>query len=208
MALFLAAAALHGQSQSQSANITADPASLPAHDSHQGLTIAADPYTSAYRYKEKFSKHTPYEGGIVAIELFLRNDNDSPVRINLQTIQLLVAVPGGSRQRLDTLSPDEVADRVLAKPKDPSPRSPVPRIGAPSPKHDKTWEEFAGALRSAALNTDLLPPHLAVHGFVYFDIDRHYEWLSNSRVEIPDLAFMNDTKPLFFFEIDLAPAVH
>lgn len=208
MAFSLAAAALYGQSQSQSANITADPASLPAHDSHQGLIIAAEPYTSADRYKEKFSKHTPYEGGIVAIELFLRNDNDSPVRVNLRTIQLLVAVPGGSRQRLDTLSADEVADRVLAKPKDPSPRLPVPRIGAPTSKHDKTWEEFADALRSAALNTDLLPPHAAVRGFVYFDIDRHYEWLSNSRVEIPDLAFMNDTKPIFFFEIDLAPAIH
>lgn len=208
MALSLAAAALCAQSQSQSANTTVDPASLPAHDSHQGLVIAAEPYASADRYKEKFGKHSPYEGGIAAIELSLRNDNDSPVRINLQTIQLLVAVPGGSRQRLDTLSADEVADRSLAKPKDPSPRLPIPRIGAPPPKHDKTWQEFAAALRSAALNTDLLPPHTTVRGFVYFDIDRHYEWLSDSRVEIPDLAFMNDKKPVFFFEIDLAPALH
>ena len=36
-----------------------DPASLPAHDSHQGLVIAADPYISAERYKDKFGKHTP-----------------------------------------------------------------------------------------------------------------------------------------------------
>ena len=207
-AFTLAAAGLYGQKQIQSGNTTVDPASLPAHDSHQGLIIAAEPYASADQYKEKFSKRTPYEGGIVAIELFLHNDNDSPVRINLKTIQLLVAVPGGSRQRLDTLSADEVADRVLARPKDPSPRFPVPRIGTPAPKHDKSWEEFAGALRSSALNTDLLPPHTTVHGFVYFDIDRHYEWLSNSRVEIPDLAFMNDTKPIFFFEIDLASAIH
>jgi hypothetical protein len=208
MAFSLAATALYGQSQSQSGNVAADPASLPAHDSHQSLVIAAEPYTSADQYKDKFGKHTPYEGGIAAIELFLRNDNDSPVRINLRTIQLLVAVPGGSRQRLDTLSADEVADRVLAKPKDPSPRLPLPRVGALAPKHDKTWEEFAGGLRSVGLNTDLLPPHATVRGFVYFDIDRHYEWLTNSRVEIADLTFMNDTKPIFFFEIDLAPAVH
>lgn len=207
MALYLSAAAVHAQNQGQPANNAVDPASLPAHDSHQGVVIAAEPYTSADRYKEKFGKHTPYEGGIVAIEIFARNDNNAAIRVNLSTIELLVAVPGGSRQRLAPLSADQVADRVLAKPKDPSPRLPVPRIGA-APKHDKTWEEFAGTLRSAGLNTDLLPAHITTHGFVYFDIDRHYEWLSDSRVEIPDLAFMNDTKPIFFFEIDLAPAVH
>jgi len=185
-----------------------DPASLPAHDLHQGLLIAADPYSSADRYKERFAKHTPYEGGIVAVELFFRNDNDLPIRINLKTIQLLISVPGGSRQRLDPLSAEDVADRVLAKPKDPTPRFPVPRIGAPRSKRDKNWEEFAGSLRSAALSTDLLPPHATTHGFVYFDIDAHYEWISNARLEIPDLAFMNDSKPLFFFEIDLAAAVH
>ncbi len=46
------------------------------------------------------------------------------------------------------------------------------------------------------------------HGFVYFDVDRHYDWISNARLEIRDLAFVNDTKPLFFFEIDLEPAAH
>ena len=49
---------------------------------------------------------------------------------------------------------------------------------------------------------------MTTHGFVYFDIDHHYEWLSHSRVDIPDLVFMNDAKPIFFFEIDLAPGIH
>jgi hypothetical protein len=185
-----------------------DPASLPARDSHQGLLVAADPFTSADRYREKFGKHTPYEGGIIAIDLFFRNDNDSPIRINLKTMQLQVAAPGQSRQRLEPLSPEDVADRVLAKPKDPTPRFPVPRVGAPRSPHNKDWEEFAADVRAAALNTDLLPPHATTHGLVYFDIDRHYDWISSARVEVPDLAFMNDPKPLFFFEIDLGPAAH
>lgn len=205
--LCIATAAAHGQGSNAARKAEADPATLPAHDSHQGLLIAADPYTSADRYKEKFGKHSPYDGGILAIDLFFRNDDDSPIRINLKTIQLLMAAPGESRQRLEPLAPDEVADRVLAKPKDPSPRLPIPRIGAPPPKHDKTWEAFAEMLRSSAMGTDLIAPHTTAHGFVYFDIDRHYEWLSSGRLEIPDLAFMTDTKPLFFFEIDLAPAV-
>ena len=211
LALWLSTAAVQGQTSATPARTgSADPASLSARDSHQGLLIAADPYTSVNRYKEKFGKHTPYEGGIIAIELFLRNDNESPIRLNLKTMQLLMSAPGESRQRLEPLSPEEVADRVLAKPaKDPTPRFPVPRVGPPpSNKHDKTWEDFAATVRSAALGTDLLPPHATTHGFVYFDIDRHYEWISNARLDIPDLAFMNDAKPLFFFEIDLAPSPH
>ncbi len=210
IALGLGAAAAHGQtSTTPPKTSSADPASLPARDSHQGLLIAADPYTSADRYKERFGKRSPYEGGILAIELFFRNDNDSPIRINLKTMELLMGAPGESRQRLQPLSAEEVADRVLAKPtKDPTPRFPVPRVRPPPSKHDKNWEEFAGTVRSAGLATDLLPPHATTHGFVYFDIDRHYDWISNARLEIPDLAFMIDTKPLFFFEIDLAPSAH
>jgi hypothetical protein len=207
----LCAASAFAQSRSSGPVRTAppDPASLPARDSHQGLVIAADPYVSAERYKDKFGKHSPYDAGLIAIDLLFRNDNDLPVRINLKTMQLLVSIPGGSRQRLDPLLPEDVADRVLAKrPKDPSPRFPVPRVGAPPSPHNREWEEFVEDVRAAALNTDLLPPHATTRGLVYFDIDRHYDWISNARVEVPDLAFMNDPKPLFFFEIDLGPATH
>jgi len=203
--LLLGSANAHGQTSTTGRT---DPTSLPARDSHQGLLIAADPYTSADRYKDKFAKHTPYEAGIIAIDVFFRNDNDLPIRINLKTMQLLIGAPGESRQRLDSLSPEDVADLVLAKPKDPTPRFPVPRIGAPKSAHNKDWEEFAAAVRGSAVASDLLPPHGTAHGFVYFDIDRHYDWISNARLEIPDLAFMNNAKPLFFFEIDLAPSAH
>jgi hypothetical protein len=136
-ALCTANALAQGKPSAPARTPTPDPASLPAHDSHQGLVIAADPYVSAERYKDKFGKHSPYDTGLIAIDLLFRNDNDLPVRVNLKTIQILVRPPGGSRQQLDPLSPEDVADRVLAKrPKDPTPRFPIPRIGAPrSPEH-------------------------------------------------------------------------
>ena len=206
-ALWLGGAATYGQSSAALApNAAIDPATLPARDVHQGLLIAANPYTSAEQYKARFGKRTPYDGGILAIEVYFRNDNDLPIRINLKTMQLLAGAPGEARQHLDPLSPEEVADRVLTKPKDPTPHFPIPRIGAPPPKHDKNWEEFAANVRSAALGTDLLPPHVTTHGFVYFDVDRHYDLLMNARFEVPDLAFMNNAKPIFFFDIDLAPS--
>jgi hypothetical protein len=199
----------HSQSSTSAKAPSVDPASLPAHDAHQGLLIAVDPFTSADRYKDKFGKHSPYDAGLIAMDVFFRNDNDIPVRVNLKTMELLVAVPGDSRQHINPLSPEEVADRVLAKrPKDPTPRFPVPRVGAPPSPHNKDWQEFVENLRSAGVNTDLLPPHATTHGFVYFDIDGHYDWIANARFEVPDLAFMNNPGPLFFFEIDLGPAWH
>ncbi len=208
LALWLGGAAVHGQSPAGAVpNASIDPATLPARDVHQGLLVAVNPYTSAEQYKARFGKRTPYDGGILAIEVFFRNDNDLPIRINLKTMQLLAGAPGEARQHLDALSPEDVADRVMLKPKDPRRTLPIPHL-SPPPKRDKNWEKFAGNVRAAALATDLIPPHATAHGFVYFDIDRHYDWLTNARFDVPDLAFMNSAKPIFFFDIDLGPSAH
>src|ERR1035437_1149644 len=55
-----------------------DPLTLRTRDAHQDLLIVADPYVSADRYKDKgtFGKKSPYEAGIVAINVYFRNDND------------------------------------------------------------------------------------------------------------------------------------
>ena len=193
------------------AHAQTNPASLPAHDSHEGVLVAADPYISASQYKDKFGKHTPFEAGIVALEIYIRNDNDKPIRVNLNTVSLLFAEPGQSRQKIAALSPEEVANRVLLKKaRDPkAQRLPLPLPGrVPRTGRGKDYDEFYAALSSAAMSSDVLPPNATVRGFFYFDIDRHYDWLSNARFELPDLAFMLDNKALFFFELDLAPAVH
>ena len=183
-----------------------DPASLPAHDSHQNLLVAVDPFTSAARYKDKFGKRTPYDAGILALDVYFRNDGAAPIRVNLSTIRLRMGEPGGSRQRLEPLSSEEVADAVLLKPgKEPSARRfPIPGSGV-KPARDKNWEALASVVRSSALSTEVIAPHSTAHGLFYFDVNHHYDWLSNARLEVPDLSFMLDNKPLFFFEIDLTP---
>ena len=88
--------------------------SLPARDSHQDLTIAADPYVRAERYKkEVFGKDSFYAAGIIAIDVYFKNDNNVPIRLNPETIQLVISQPGLDRQRLGPLSPEDVADRTL-----------------------------------------------------------------------------------------------
>jgi len=187
-----------------------DPASLPAHESHQGVTVAVKPLITEASYKAQFGGRTPYEAGVVALEVFFRNDNDKPIRVNLGNMRLLVSRPGESLQRIEPLSAEEVANRVLLNaPSDPRrPRLPNPlgNRGGNSAR-DKNWQELAGRLRAAGVKSDLLGPKSTVSGFLFFDVNHHYDWLSSARLDVPDLAFMLDNQALFFFQVDLAPAV-
>jgi hypothetical protein len=184
-----------------------DPMSLPTRDAHQELTVVADPYLRAARYtKEVFGKDSFYNAGIVAIDVYFRNDNSVPIRINPGTIQLVISQPGQDRQRLGPLSPEDVADRTLltanANVRQHRP-FPFPGTGS-SAGHSKDWTEMTTTLRSVALGTDVLPPNATTHGFLFFDLDHNFSAVRSSHLYIPDLSFMTDNKALFFFEIDLA----
>jgi hypothetical protein len=184
-----------------------DPMSLRTRDAHQDLTIVADPYIRAARYsKEVFGKDSFYAAGIIAIDVYFRNDNNVPIRLNTGTIQLVISQPGQDRQRLGALSPEEVADRtLLTANSNIRARRPFPFPGSSSSSgHSKDWNEMTTTLRSVALGTDILPPHATTHGFLFFDLNHDFSAIRNSHLYIPDLAFMTDNKALFFFEIDLA----
>ncbi len=186
-----------------------DPMSLKTRDAHQDLTIVADPYLKADRYKkEVFGKDSFFAAGIVAIDVYFQNDNNTPIRLNPDTIQLIISQPGQDRQRLDALSPEDVADRTLLKANSNirAPRPfPIPGVSSGS-GHSKDWVQMTTTLHSVALGTDILPPHATTHGFLFFDMNHNPSAIHYSHLYIPDLAFMIDKKALFFFEIDLADA--
>jgi hypothetical protein len=186
-----------------------DPMSLTTRDAHQDLAIVADPYLTAERYrKEVFGKESPFAYGIVAIEVFFKNDNELPIRLNPGTIQLVISAPSLERQRLGALSPDEVADRsVLTAKSNVRIQRPFPfPTSSSGQKHSKEWMQMSNALRAIALGTDVLPPHSTTHGFLFFDVNNDFEAIRYTHLYIPDLAFMTNNKALFFFEIDLANA--
>jgi hypothetical protein len=204
LVFFSAGAAGHAQT---------DPASLPAHDAHEGLLVAANPYTSDEQSKIKFGKHTPFGAGILAIDVYFRNDNDLPIRLNLRTVEMRIGAPNESRQRLPAISPEDVADEALLKtksPKDPrQPRIRGPLPGAvPKSGRGKEWDDFDGLLRSVSMATEVIPPHGTAHGFFFFNIANHFDWLSNASFDVSDLQFMTNKKALLFFEVDLAPVTH
>jgi hypothetical protein len=207
LATFSVVSPLRTQSQVRP-QTSVDPASLPAREAHQGLTIAAKPLVTEAAYKEQFSGRTPYEAGLLALEVFFQNDTEKPIRLTLNTIRLLVDRPGQPRQRIEPLTADQVADRILLEtPSDPRIRRlPIPGTSRPSGR-DKNWQEVADRMRAAAIPSDIVGPKATVRGFLFFDVNHRYDSLRDARLDVPDLAFMVNNEALFFFQVDLAPAL-
>jgi hypothetical protein len=180
---------------------------LAAHDSHQGLLVAADPYLTSERSQQTFGKKHPYGAGLLALDVYLQNDTDGPMRVTLDTVELSVAPPGQARQRIEPLTAEDAAFRIVL-PDGPQPkarRGPLPGVGGPS-KKSKEVAKMEDSLRGQMLPGDVVGPHATVHGFVFFDLDGHFGWVKGSTLVVPDVARIGTGEKLLFFEVDLAPA--
>jgi hypothetical protein len=184
-----------------------DPKALPAHEEHEGVVVAVDPYADATRSKERFGKKHPYQAGLLAVEVIIRNDNLRPIRLNLGAIRLLIEPPGHSRQRIEPLELEVVVEKIVHKEKG-GPNPTMPRIPIPTrkPSRSKEWQEVEAALAPAAFVNDILPPQATVRGFLFFDLARRFEWVNYAQLYVPELKYMDDGQALFFFEVGLRKA--
>ena len=176
-------------------------------ESHEGVTISAQPWTDAASYKAKFPKKSPLAFGIVAVDTVIRNDSDDSMKIDLEQIRLNVTVSEDNRQALRPLTPDDVADATIeSKTKDPTAtrRSPIPIPKGPKAGRDKHWTEMQKAAADAAVSGDIVAPHHAVQGLLYFDIQGQMDLLSSAHLYIPDVRALEKNHPLVYFEIDLS----
>ena len=184
-----------------------DPATLAARDSHQGLLIAVDPYLSSERSQQTFGKKHPYAVGILPLDVYLRNDTDGPMRVGLDTMELKVEPPGQQRYRIASLTVEEAAFRIVL-PEGPNPkqrRGPIPGMSGVSGK-SKDVAKMEDSLRAQMLPGDVIGPHKTAHGFVFFDVDGHFDEVANATLYVPDARRIDSGEKLFFFEIDLRPA--
>ena len=181
-------------------------------DSHEGMTIAADPLTSAEQYKAAFPKKNPFASGIVALRVMFRNETAESIRINLSRIRLSLTLDDESRQELPSLTSDQVADVVFtAKLKDPNrrPRLPIPLPPSNKIGHDKNWTELANAAEEASVRNSVIAPHSSTEGLLYFDLHGQTDLLINARLYIPELVALEKNQELMYFDIDLnRPASH
>ena len=180
-------------------------ASLP-HDRHGGLSVSADSYVDAIRAKEKFGKADPVPAGILPVEVFLSNETNLPIHIDLSTIQLVVRPPEGRRQDIDSLAPAEVAYAIAHPEGAPAPHGPrFPTIGIHL-SNDKKADQLTKILQPLSLDADIVPPMGAIHGFLFFNLSRDMTLAENASLYLPDAAIMPLNKPLMFFEVSLGKA--
>ena len=184
---------------------TAKPLTTSSLDSHDGLTIAADPWLSPERYKLTFPKKTPYGAGVLAIKINFRNDSDDSIKIGLERIRLNLTFDSNNRQDLPALNSEQLADAVLhPKLKGTSkPRIPLPLPTSPGGR-DKHWEEYKKLAEDAGLHASVVAPHSAIEGLLYFDLQNQFDLLQNARLYIPDLTALEKNRNLLYFDIDLS----
>jgi hypothetical protein len=175
-------------------------------ESHEGLTISALAWIDPGQYKDKFPKKSPYTGGVLAIQVEFRNDSNEGLRINLERIRLTVQLGEENRQEVQSLTSEQLADAVM-KPavKDPSkrPRLPIP-VGGGKSGRDKHWMELQKQAQEAQVPSSVIGAHSSVQGLLYFDLQGQYDLLQSAHLYVPDIASMQGTHSLTYFDIDLS----
>jgi hypothetical protein len=179
-------------------------AKILPHDTHDGLTIQADPYTDRARSKDKFGKADPYAVGILPIEVTLRNDGPNLIRVDINTIQLQVTLRSGGHQDIDWLAAEDVA-ALIAHPAGAGAPSRPKIAGLPIPSGDKKVDKLSEILKPLTLDADTIAPKASVHGFVYFNVNHDMNLADSAVLYIPDAVILPSKKVLMFFEVSLAP---
>lgn len=179
------------------------PPPLPS-DQHSGLTVSVDPYAEAARTKDKFGKANPHDVGVLPIEVFLRNDSDQPMRVNLEAVQLEVTLKNGVRQEVDWLRAEEVAQLIAHPAGAANPQQ--KRLPLPIKIGDKKAEKLAEVLRPLSLDADVIPPKATIHGFLYFNVSHEFAIVKRSSLYVPDVSIAPGNEPLVYFEVPLRKA--
>lgn len=177
------------------------PASWPAKDTHQGFTVAASPYTDAAHSKDKFGKADPYKAGILAVDVFFKNDTDEPVHVELSTIRLDVTNSDGQHFHLPALSLGQAAQQI-AHPKGPSAPS-ASRFPLPVPSGDSKQRDVEDKLRPLTLQSDVVPPKGSIRGVVFFDVGSHFELVPHASLYVPDVKSVASDTSMIYFDVAL-----
>ncbi|MFZ3218183.1 MAG: hypothetical protein WA192_19160 [Candidatus Acidiferrales bacterium] len=198
--LCASAAAQNKPEAGQAQQVAPDAAASLPHDHHDGLTVLADPYTDKARAKDKFGKANPTDAGILPVEVFLRNETNEPIHVDINTIQLEVQLRRGGRQDIDWLTVDDVA-YLVAHPGGVTPSNRPKIAGIPLPNGDKKAGKLAEILRPLSLDADVVPPMGALHGFLYFNVNYELTLADSAVLYVPDVMLVPTQKALMFFEV-------
>jgi len=173
-----------------------------AKDAHQDFVVAAQAYGNAAQSKEKFGKGAdPYPAGLLAVDVYFRNDMKLPVHVDLSTIRLDVDDPNGQKFHLEALRLAQAANDI-AHPKGP-PAPSARRLPIPFPSGDSKQQEVMDKLRPFTLQSDIVPPGGTIHGCVFFDVSHHFDLVPHATLYVPDVKSVGSDTGLIYFEVAL-----
>ncbi len=187
---------LSGQANPQ-ASRQANPRDYPAHDAHEGVAIAADPYLERARAERVFGSYAPNKAGVLAVEIIVKNETAQGVSVNWPAVQLLA----GKRLELRALTMVELTYRLVGEPKT---RQTVPSRWPPLPRSKKSeqYEKARTALAPHFFETGTIPPGATARGFLFFDVGGEFQAVSRARIYVPDVKNLATGQPLMFFEME------
>ena len=215
------------------------PASLPAHDQHESVTVALTLCADEICSHQLFGKQNPVHSGILAVNVFLRNDSDQPLVPGLEDIRLDISGTGGvpddssnasanpnngsdddsspraendsadsgRAQEISPLSPSGVAERILYSSGSSEPKAPgTPQIGFGLPHRQKNVGQLAAKIAPFTLSPEVINPHSAVHGYLFFDLNGNFGLIPRCSLYLPTIHTPGGTHYLTYFEVSLAPS--
>lgn len=185
-----------------------DAKTFPARDSHQGVTLAVDPYLRSERAKAVFGDHAPNRAGVLPVELIITNDSADSIRIDLERCQLILS----RTKKLDPLETDAILNhlyRTSVELPEPVPRRrPLP-LPLPKSKKKPSSKEIEAAeadFRSKAFRLDVIASHSSARGFLFFYVGLPLELPPGAVFYLPSIEKETTGEPLLYFEINLAAA--
>lgn len=193
LALLMSIAALFGAYKAagedkKDAPFRAEPAASYAHQSNSGVTVGADPFSTAEKAKTAFGKLDPNKHGLLPILVVIQNDSGKAIRADNLKLEYI----GPDRSRVAVTPASEV--KYIGGPRRPNVMSGptgVPKVLKRKNPLD-AWE-----IEGRAFSAKMIPPGESASGFFYFEA-RH---LRGSRLYLTGLEEAETRKELFYYEI-------
>jgi hypothetical protein len=212
------------------------PASLPAHDQHENFTVALTLCAEETCSHQLFGKQNPIHAGLLAVNIYLRNDTDQPLVPGLDDIRLEISSISGARddsstppsddsgdtsassaennsanpvraQELPPLSSSDVAERILYPAGSAQPKAPgTPQIGFGWPHGQKNVAQLAAKFDPLFLSAEAIQPHSTAYGYLFFDLSGNFGLIPRCSLYVPTIHAPGGAHYLTYFEVSLAPA--
>lgn len=137
-------------------------ASYPGHQTQNGITIGATPYTREDEVKAAFGKANPYKLGILPVLVVIKNDTPGALSLNLKAQLIdLQNDHSDAMKPVDVRLWDGAANRDYRLPQSINP--------IPLPRKKKSGPLDVPEIDGLAFSAKLLPQGDQVFGFFYFN---------------------------------------